>query len=62
MFDLDRAVQFLTGAAMALFLTPAFRRIGLSERAAQFCRLAAWIAFAVGMVLSIGATVQWMIK
>jgi len=62
MFDLDRAVQFLTGAALALFLTPAFRRIGLPERAAQLCRLAAWIAFAVGMVLSTCATVQWMIK
>jgi hypothetical protein len=62
MFNLELAVQFLAGAALALFLTPAFRRIGLSEKAAQYCWLAAWLAFGVGMVLSICATVQWMIR
>ena len=62
MFNLELAVQFLAGAALALFLTPAFRRIGLPEKAAQFSWLAAWLAFGVGMVVSIGATVQWMIR
>jgi hypothetical protein len=62
MFNLGLAAQFLTGAALALFLTPALRRIGLPEKAAQFCRLAAWVAFGVGMLMSIGATVQWMLQ
>jgi len=62
MFDLNLAIEFLAGAALALFLTPAFRTIGLSERAAQFCWLAAWLAFGAGMVISIGATVRWMIQ
>ena len=62
MLDLNLAVQFLAGAALALFLTPACRRIGLSERVAKFCSLAAWVVFGVGMVLSIGATVQWFLQ
>jgi hypothetical protein len=62
MFNIEFALQFLAGAALALFLTPAFRPLGLSEKTAHFCRLAACLLFGVGMAVSIGATVQWMVK
>ena len=62
MFDLELTIQALAGAALALFLTPALRPLGLSEGAARCFRLASYLVFAAGMAVAIGATIHWLIR
>ncbi|QGM98120.1 hypothetical protein [Methylocystis parvus] len=61
MFDLDTALRAIAGAALALFLTPAIRPLGLSPRAARLCQQASLVLIGVAMAGALAATVLWFI-
>ncbi|WP_159729272.1 hypothetical protein [Methylosinus sp. Ce-a6] len=62
MFDPDLTIRALAGIALALFLTPALRPLGLPEGAARFCRLAGGVTLAIGIGVALGATVDWFFR